>query len=84
MYSFAKGQINPKAEWCAKDSLKKQTKKLFFFAKTVGKYLKLEIKISSFKYFWTFMAKKTNSFIHFLRESKARLSDFGFIRPLVI
>ena len=57
-----KGQIKPKADWCAIDSPKKRTKELgFFFAMRVPKCLKHEVLISSFKYFWTVKQKnKTN------------------------
>ena len=70
-----KGQIKPKADWRAIDSSKKQTNEFGFFAITVRKYLKL--KISSFKYLRT-VNKKLNSFVHFLEESMARQSAFGF------
>ena len=56
--SPTKGQIKPKADWRAIDSPKKRTNEFFFFAKTVRKFLKLEIKISSLNYFQTFMAKR--------------------------
>ena len=72
-------QIKPKADWRAIDSPKKRTNEFGFFAMTVGKYLKLEILISSFKYFRTVKQKKPNSFIRFLGESMARQSAFGFI-----
>ena len=51
---------------------------LCFFCFTVRKYLKFEIEISSFKYFLA--KKKPNSIIHFLGESMARQSAFGFIQ----
>jgi hypothetical protein len=47
-----------------------------FFCFTVWKYLKLEIEISV-------IAKKNNSFVHFLGESMTHQSAFGFIWPLV-
>ena len=54
-----KGQIKPKADWRAIDSPTERTNKcVLFFAMTVQKYLKLEILISSFKYFWTVKQKK--------------------------
>ena len=72
-----KGEIKPKADWCAIDSPKKQTNK-FFFAITVRNYLKLEISSSSFKYFRTVKQKnKTNSFVLFLEESTACQSAYG-------
>ena len=55
---FFKGQIKPKADWRAIDSPKKRTNEFVFFAMTVRKYLKLEISISSFKYFRTVKQKK--------------------------
>ena len=61
-----KGQIKPKADWCAVDSPKKQTNEFVLFA------------VKSKK------ANKTNSFVHFLWESMAHQSAFGFIWPLVI
>ena len=53
-----KGQIEPKADWRAIDSPKKHMNEFGFFAMTVQKYLKLEILISSFKYFQTVKQKK--------------------------
>ena len=52
-----KGQVKPEADWHAIDSPKKRTDN-FFCAMTVHKYLKLEITISSFKYFRTVKQKK--------------------------
>ena len=40
-----KGQIKPKADWCAMDSPKKR---ICFFAMTVRKYLKLDFKFQVF------------------------------------
>ena len=54
-----KGQLKPKADWRAIDSLKNWRNQFgFFFARTVRKYLKLEILISSFKYLQTVKQKK--------------------------
>ena len=75
-YIPGKGQIKPKADWPAIDSPKK-TKERFFFAMTVRKYLKLEIWISSFKYFKT--VKQKTRFIQFLVESTGCQSAYGFI-----
>ena len=59
--------MKPKAGWQAIDSPKKQTNQFG------------EISISNFKYFQIVMAKKPNSFVHFLGESVACQSAFGFI-----
>ena len=67
-----KGQIKPKADWRTIDSPKKRTNEFGFFAMTVRKYLKLEVSISSFKYFRTVKQKTTNWFVRFLGESMAR------------
>ena len=75
----AKGQIKLKADWRAIDSPKKRTNEFGFFAMTVRNYLKLEISISSFKFFRTVKQKKTNRFVQFLGESSARQSVYGFI-----
>ena len=48
----------PKADWHAIDSPKMRTKEIGFFAMTVRKYFKLEISISSLKYFQTVKQKK--------------------------
>ena len=55
--NIAKGQIKPKADLRAIDSPKKRTDEFVFFAMTVRKYLKLEVSISSFKYFQTVKQK---------------------------
>ena len=75
----AKGQIKLKADWRAIDSPKKRTNEFGFFAMTVRNYLKLEISISSFKFFRTVKQKKPNRFVQFLGESSARQSVYGFI-----
>ena len=72
----------PKADWHAIDSPKMRTKEIGFFAMTVRKYFKLEISISSLKYFQTVKQKKTNWFVWFLGESTMCLSAYGFIWPL--
>ena len=54
-----KGQIKPKADLRAIDSPEKRTNEVGFFAMTVWKYLKLEISISSLKYFRTVKQKKS-------------------------
>ena len=80
-----KGQIKPKADWCAIDSPKKRRNEFGFFSMTVRKYLKLEILISSFKCFQTVKQKTiANWFVQFLGESTAHKSAYSFIWPLVI
>jgi hypothetical protein len=59
-----KGQIKPKADSPAIDFPKKRTNE-FLFARTVRKYLKLEILIASFKYFQTV-------------KQKNQIGSFGF------
>ena len=84
MFFASKGQIKPKADWRAIDSPKKQTSGFGFFAKTVWKYLKLEISILGFMYFQTVKQKKPNWIVRFLGTSMARQSAYGFIWPLVV
>ena len=69
-----KGQIKPKADWRAVDSPKNRTNEFVFFAMTVRKNLKLEISISSFKYFRTVrIEKQIRSFVFW---EKLRLDNF--------
>ena len=64
IFLITKGQIKPKADWRAIDSPKKTINEFVFFAMTVRKYLKLEISISSFKYFRTVkQIKQIRSFV---------------------
>ena len=62
----SKGQIKLKADWRTIDSPKTLTNKFVYFAMTVRKYLKLNIWISSFKYFRT------------VKQKQNQIDSFGF------